>query len=112
MADSSTIGLSGPVIEQLAKLKSYANMVLVEEMMLSETEQEDKESRLLALRELGAAHGLSQKDIVKLVFGKMLRQTKRCGCPPCRARRQMWDKKAGRGVHDGPPSQEQGDSAA
>jgi hypothetical protein len=84
-----------PASEHFARLKSYAERVLVQGEELSPDEVTDKEIRLLALRELTDQYGFTEKDLVKLIFGKIFRDRQHCGCPTCRARRQMRNDKAG-----------------
>ncbi|MDP6798465.1 MAG: hypothetical protein QF744_01370 [SAR202 cluster bacterium] len=98
MTDFSTTEPTDSASEHFAKLKEYAQRVLVNGQKLSADETEDKETRLAALRELTDQYGFTEKDLVKLIFGRIFRDNEQCGCPTCRARRQMRNDKAGTGA--------------
>jgi|ETN02SMinimDraft_2_1059926.scaffolds.fasta_scaffold25632_2 hypothetical protein len=98
MVEFSTTERADSASEHFTVLKKYANRVVLEGQTLSEAEAEDKEARLQEVREFGDRYGFSDKDVVKLIFGRIFSDRKQCGCPTCRARRQMRIDKAGRGA--------------
>ena len=74
------------VDEHVKVLRVYAHKVLLQREALSFSEMTDKESRINEFRAMGSCLKLTENEMVSMVYGDMLQERPRCGCPTCRSR--------------------------
>ena len=60
--------------------------VLLQREALSFSEMTDKQSRISEFRAMGSCLKLTENEMVAMVYGDMLQERPRCGCPACRSR--------------------------
>ena len=72
--------------EQARALKRYAARVMVDPECLSPDEVADREQRMGEFLAVGRSLQLTDKEMVDLIFGDLLRTKRECGCNSCRAK--------------------------
>ena len=68
------------------QLKDYARRLLVHEETLIAEEKIDLDFRMEEFLTVGTSFGLTQKEMVSHILGRLFVTRGRCGCPGCRAR--------------------------
>ena len=74
--------------EHLGTLRDYAKRAFLQGESLADSEAGDRSVRLRDLMDLGEAVGLTEREMIVLLFKDLLDLARqpRCGCPSCRAR--------------------------
>lgn len=86
MASTVSKDLNDTFAGHLEALRVYAKRVLIRGDALADAEQLDERARISQLVAIGHTFGLTDKEMVGLIFKGILRGPRRCGCPTCRAR--------------------------
>jgi hypothetical protein len=74
------------VAEHVQVLTGYARRVMLHDGSLSEVEDAERQRRMVELMAMGSCLGLTESEIITLIFKDMLDERRRCGCPTCRSR--------------------------
>ncbi len=75
--------------EHVASLRDYAKRVLVDDGDLAPDEAERKASRLRELVAIGSSFGLTESELVTLVYKDLFATRRTCDCRGCQARRSV-----------------------
>lgn len=70
----------------LSALRDYARKTLVQETPLGPAETPDRDSRMAALRDLWGRYGLTDHEMIAMLFRGVLKPVSKCYCPACQQR--------------------------
>ena len=76
------------MIQQLNRLRAYADRVVVHGDSLAPDEAANHAASMQQFLEAGESHGLTPKEMVDLVLGELSLKKRECGCHSCRSRGQ------------------------
>ena len=74
------------VSQHQATLRTYLGRALVQGDTLTPGELDDLQQRMSEFRAIGNSFGLTEREIVSLLFRGLLVEKQGCGCHRCRAR--------------------------
>ena len=97
MVTMATVGPANPALgfhsdpkqlmaQHAGQLKEYARRLLVHEEALISEEKVDLDFRMEEFLAVGTSFGLTHKEMVSLILGRLSETRGRCGCPICSAR--------------------------